>query len=78
MSFSTLVDPELWGRGYAGAAKMAACEQPTAAAAEAFHVCIRDDNARSLSAIVKLTGIEDIGTSVDDGHHGRHFRWRHG
>ncbi|WP_338767892.1 hypothetical protein V7968_02505 [Nocardia vulneris] len=77
MSFSTLVDPELWGRGYAGAAKLAACGHPVAAAAEAFHVCIRDDNARSVSAIVKLTGIDYIGTSVDDGHQWRHFRWRY-
>ncbi|MGW5456242.1 hypothetical protein [Nocardia sp. NPDC003979] len=77
ISFSTLVDPALWGRGYAGAAKVAACEQPIVAAAEAFHVCIRDDNTRSLSAIVKVTGIEDIGTSIEDGHRWRHFRWRH-
>lgn len=75
MTFSTLVDPELWGRGYATAAKMAACDHPAAALAATFHVCIRDDNDRSLKAIAKLPGVELIGTGAYEGFPWKHFRW---
>ncbi|MFE3281299.1 GNAT family N-acetyltransferase [Nocardia sp. NPDC059239] len=73
--FATLVDPELWGRGYATAAKMAACDHPAAARAEAFHACIRADNERSLKAISKIPGIQLVGTAAEEGHRWRHFRW---
>lgn len=75
MSFTTLVDPELWGRGYAAAAKMVACDHPAAGRAVSFYVCIRVDNGRSLNAISKIPGVVLIGTGVEDGYQWRHFRW---
>jgi RimJ/RimL family protein N-acetyltransferase len=76
MSFSTLVHPALWGRGYSTAAKMAAIDHPAAALVEIFHCEVRADNQRSLKAMTKVPGAQMIGTAAENGHPWRHFRWR--
>lgn len=75
MSFETLVDPALWGRGYAAAAKMAALDHPATAHITCFQVTIRTDNQRSLNAIAKIHGIELLGTAIEDGTQWHHYRW---
>lgn len=75
MSFSTLVDPELWGNGYSTAAKLAAIDHPVAVHARSFHAEVRADNERSLTAMAKIPGVQMIGTSVAHGHQWLHFRW---
>ncbi|MFF0501967.1 GNAT family N-acetyltransferase [Nocardia aobensis] len=75
MSFSTLVDPELWGNGYATTAKIAGAQHPSAAFAETFHASIRADNTRSLRAIAKVPGAQLIGTAGEGGYEWKHFHW---
>ncbi|MFF3229122.1 hypothetical protein ACFYV7_40470 [Nocardia suismassiliense] len=76
MSFSTLIDPELWGPGHSTAAKLAAIDQPVAANVRNFHAEVRADNERSLTAMAKFPGVRMIGTSVADGHQWLHFHWQ--
>ncbi|WP_063128704.1 hypothetical protein [Nocardia fusca] len=75
MSISTLVDPARWGQGISVATKTAVTRHPEAAAVESFHTSIRADNARSVKAILKVPGIQYVGTGAEDGHLWRHYRW---
>jgi RimJ/RimL family protein N-acetyltransferase len=75
MSFSTLVDPAVWGRNYSAAAKTVAIEHPAAALVETFRCEIRADNQRSLKAMAKVPAAQMIGTTAEQGHPWRHFRW---
>lgn len=75
LSISTLVDPSLWGRGVSAAAKAAVMAHPTTQEVASFHACIRADNFRSVAAILKVTGIEFLGTEADRGYLWHHYRW---
>ncbi|MGW4771536.1 hypothetical protein ACWEO2_26245 [Nocardia sp. NPDC004278] len=75
LTTSTLVAPESWGRGVSAAAKAAVMAHPVAAAVESFHVSIRGDNTRSVKAILKIPGVQFVGTSAEDVHPWRHYRW---
>jgi RimJ/RimL family protein N-acetyltransferase len=74
-SISTLVDPDLWGQGISAATKTAVSMHLAAAAVESFHASIRADNARSMRAIVKVPGIQFVGTEAEGEYPWRHYRW---
>ncbi|WP_156052420.1 hypothetical protein [Nocardia carnea] len=48
---------------------------PAAADVASFHAGIRADNQRSVAAILKVAGVEFVGTAAKDVYLWRHYRW---
>jgi hypothetical protein len=52
-------------------------EASRARGVKGFHASIRAEDARSVKAILKVPGIQYVGTGAEDGCPWRHYRWPH-